>query len=1014
MIAILKIFLGLKYTEFNSDITDKNCMIHLCSVIYLNCDTFFNMLRSLAHPIALYIKSLKIIIFLIIFTLTFSETILANPKYSMNERFGIGLEQHISKYILGRNIDSITWQDLGVGWYFDWDNKGKSYENLDYMGLVGGWNKGAPESPSDPRCTRLTSNTNSYKNNMMWTVGNEIGWDDGRTPDDYANDFIKWKSCLKSINPTFQVGSGALVSLWHNNDSINRKETGINCVPLDDTRSGKSFFTSYINKIKLTSPESIPDFIVYHGYTYCNGAKFTKNELADSITTMRSLMKNLGLENKDLVIKEWGFHLIHNKTFEERQSYLIDTVNYLLDATDNITGNPDDDFKLVQKFAWFVSADIPSNEQFEFCGNRTCKWDRSTALFDTFTNELTPLGDAYKQIIISRTNRVMVSDDRFGISGSTSGLNKLGLNHYRSWDPVSPQKLIDQGYKSYFTVGKIDDCNYINRGNYPEAYPEGCKPGTNPLMTWANWNGHPKCLRSENDRTVTNCIEVSQNGIPNDNGFDMIQEMATKYKGQIWEITNEPDWMPYILPEDYAVWFYLFQKEIRRVDPTAKIMIGGLHGSVLDEPYGYFKANRKEIDPIWANANDKYNWIKRFREKHKDLYGDYPRITIWNIHPYVYNINDQNLSDGTLLTRFKNPIITFRNMLENLTESESISEKNKPIYITELGSLELEGSTGGSCEIREHGCLTYQEQEKEWQRVTDFTTQSISWLANNSSNYAQRWYWFYYGQTYSWNNGFNFLSTTAPLNSYKQERFKLMPDVDPIGVTYSQLAKSSQIFNTSFESYNQNNEPFYWIFWDGSTNSSEYTMSTDTNNFGTGTRSVKIHVGEITGPYGNIAGIRQIIPSTYYTGKIIKLSAWCKTTETGKAYLKISLTDTTGFRNSYWQPSITAPESCIEGKTISTPYVLIPENTKIIEFEGMAQGKNSDIWFDNFKIEVNDFLFGDINQDKRVDLSDAFRIIYALNNTTLISEIDKIRMDTNNDSKITLQDVIILLTYIFS
>jgi len=221
-----------------------------------------------------------------------SNNVLAAPKYTSSERFGIGFDTHQSKSLTNRTIDNIDWKQLGIGWYLDWGKNGKYKEGLSYMGLVGGWSKGSPASTTDPQCNQIKNNQSDYKSGMMWTVGNEIGWDDTRSPEDYANDFINWRSCLKSINPTFKVGSGAIISLQNNLNTENRQTTGQACVSKDNTNSGKSFFTSYINKIKESSPDSLPDFIVYHGYTYCYGAKITKDELASSIKDMRQVMKD--------------------------------------------------------------------------------------------------------------------------------------------------------------------------------------------------------------------------------------------------------------------------------------------------------------------------------------------------------------------------------------------------------------------------------------------------------------------------------------------------------------------------------------------------------------------------------------------------------------------------------------------------------------------------------------------------------------------------------------------------
>ncbi|MGH7496941.1 MAG: FlgD immunoglobulin-like domain containing protein [bacterium] len=56
-------------------------------------------------------------------------------------------------------------------------------------------------------------------------------------------------------------------------------------------------------------------------------------------------------------------------------------------------------------------------------------------------------------------------------------------------------------------------------------------------------------------------------------------------RGAVWEIGNEPNWFPLMRPEQYALEFRRYYDWIRTLDPTAKVMLGGLFlKEVIDRP----------------------------------------------------------------------------------------------------------------------------------------------------------------------------------------------------------------------------------------------------------------------------------------------------------------------------------------------------------------------------------------------------------------------------------------------
>ncbi len=334
----------------------------------------------------------KIILIFIILTLQliYPVSVSAGPKYTMRERFGVGSD---GGGAMGKQ---------GNGWYFNWSAYTAKIEGIDFMGTVGFRKDGTgdpvvveetPDNPSSPICQQkknyILNHIDVYPDNTSWTVGNEIGWDDGRTADKYADDFVKWRACLKSINPTFQVGSGGLVDTY----TKLPRDWGHGCTSTPDVDGSSAYFRTYMTKLKNVY-HVIPDFFVAHAYTWCRPGTTTTiipggytvgvanvQDFKNLIVAHRQLLAEFGLQKKDLIMNEWA-DFSGNSV-----NYLKDTVNYLMTATDQNTGNPDDEYRLVQKWAWFLFVDTP---------NDFPEWKNAWL---SIAGKLTPLGEAYKAMI---------------------------------------------------------------------------------------------------------------------------------------------------------------------------------------------------------------------------------------------------------------------------------------------------------------------------------------------------------------------------------------------------------------------------------------------------------------------------------------------------------------------------------------------------------------------------------------------------------------------------------------
>ncbi len=371
---------------------------------------FFFLLLFLAPPFTNYLGSFKMVV-------QAACQPMIDGKYTMHQRFGFGFDQHnCASGCAGRSLDEFNYQNLNAGWYFDWGsgngNSGGPKVNLEYMGLVGGY-RSSSDAEIASECkglkAKIIANRSKYPSGMMWTVGNEIGWDDGRSAATYAREFSAWRTCLKSIDPTFKVGTGAIIQptlrLPFNNKDIVcvNKEYPVKDTGLTDAngyQSGTNYFIAFIKALR-DQYNNLPDFVVNHGYTPCNNASYATTNWKSSglfeasIVEQRRVMKLLGLQNIDLIIKE--FAPLPYTDYTSIQTYMSQTVDFLVNRNKNTDlGQPEDNYRMVQRWAWFnlnswkgkVAQDNTNYPALE--------------LFDTNALTIKPLGIKYRDEFIAK------------------------------------------------------------------------------------------------------------------------------------------------------------------------------------------------------------------------------------------------------------------------------------------------------------------------------------------------------------------------------------------------------------------------------------------------------------------------------------------------------------------------------------------------------------------------------------------------------------------------------------
>lgn len=169
--------------------------------------------------------------------------------------------------------------------------------------------------------------------------------------------------------------------------------------------------------------------------------------------------------------------------------------------------------------------------------------------------------------------------------------------------------------------------------------------------------------------------------------------VARQRRGEWWQFGNEPNDpnQDNMSPSEFARRYHEFYFGLARVDPGARIVVGGI-------------------------ADADWRWMDAFRESYRAAYGRHPYVDGWAIHNYLLD----RCEDATDVEQFKARIVAFREWMAR------IGAANQPLLLTEYGVLY------GS------GCCSCPPIEPD--QVVGFMRTTTRWLVQ--SNLVQGWVWF--------------------------------------------------------------------------------------------------------------------------------------------------------------------------------------------------------------------------------------------------------------------------------
>jgi hypothetical protein len=255
------------------------------------------------------------------------------------------------------------WQTIRVG-------KGCVYPSLDFIGWAAAIYPGS-----------------------VWIVGNEpdVIWQDNVMPEEFAHLYHDVYQTLKTADSSAKVAVGAIS---------------------EPTSLRLAYLERVLNEYQARYGSMLPaDWWTVHGYVLREQRNswgveippgFTEDQgmlwevsdhgrldlFKDLLIHFREWMASHGYQNTPLALTEFGILMPpdYGYPLEQVAKYMQDTFHWLQDTRNLVNGYPGDDYKLVQRWAWFsLSYDLYP----------------APNLADLTTNQLTLLGKTFKDYIFN-------------------------------------------------------------------------------------------------------------------------------------------------------------------------------------------------------------------------------------------------------------------------------------------------------------------------------------------------------------------------------------------------------------------------------------------------------------------------------------------------------------------------------------------------------------------------------------------------------------------------------------
>jgi hypothetical protein len=286
----------------------------------------------------------------------------ADPAAPRLCRFGFGVVEDITPYDVS---------GLRAGWYVNWlaDLHPARPSGMRYVPIIG---FRGPNREIQPSLSGAALAANVAANpGSIWIVGNEPDrrdLQDDLLPAEYARLYHDTYYAIKALDPTAKIAAGSIVQpsplrLQYLDLVLNAYQSAYHTAMPVDIWNIHNFILNEQGCDGCWGAGIPPGIDVSEGLVLSVDDNDNFSIFKGFIVAFRQWMAARGYRDRPLMISEYGVQMPWEETFPPARvnAYMNSTFWYLRTATDATIGDPADNNRLVQRWAWYSLNDYNMN-----------------------------------------------------------------------------------------------------------------------------------------------------------------------------------------------------------------------------------------------------------------------------------------------------------------------------------------------------------------------------------------------------------------------------------------------------------------------------------------------------------------------------------------------------------------------------------------------------------------------------------------------------------------------------
>jgi hypothetical protein len=260
---------------------------------------------------------------------------------------------------------------LRIGWYHSWrtlDEPNHPAGVEYYQSIRLRDDTGDPAFDYWPPNWGYVAQTIERNPGATWLIGNEpdVQSQDNCTPDEYARRYHEAATFIKSLDPTAKVSAAGIVQAsplrlaWLDRALQSYERMYGAPMPVDVWNLHVQILPERAGSWGCQIPPGMPDEA---GLDYQVADNARVDLFQENVIAFRTWMAERGYRNLPLVISEYGVLMPSGHGYlggwdealgnEIVKQYMTGTFDFSLEASDPDIGQPEDEYRLVQRWAWY-------------------------------------------------------------------------------------------------------------------------------------------------------------------------------------------------------------------------------------------------------------------------------------------------------------------------------------------------------------------------------------------------------------------------------------------------------------------------------------------------------------------------------------------------------------------------------------------------------------------------------------------------------------------------------------